>query len=390
MLIYTNMRNIIILLLLAAQAQAATITLHGGSTAASAIQLYNQSFNSVASPGDVVMLKGHYTLINLRQAHGVIFQVDSGMRVGSNTNNSYGILIEGDGWTFNGTDTLTTCVWNDNRIQTNNFIVGNSRNFTIRNIKLRRAQAAIFGNPTTGGNMGSPLIENFSISETAVLDGVTSEGIYLGPTSLGDTSQVYWQNAIIRNGTMYNLAGDGIQVALYRNVRISSIRIYNYGQNNLTNQRAGLVIGGSSSGTVDSVVINGGTGTYMQFFGYGNLLVKNCTFSNGANTTNAGESGGPDGVYIQRNGNASFSINARFENATIAQARRNAIRNVNAASVQLCNVTMTSTQANTSGANFAVVNDCNETPPPPDPAPIVKPGNRPQKVKPGRVIRLRG
>lgn len=363
---------LLIMALAAAKTFAANIVLHGGNSEATAIELYNLNFGQVVSPGDNVYLKGHYKLINLQGFAGtasqpVRFIVDSGMRVGSNTSNAYGIRISAPYWEFIGTDTVKTVVWNVTRTMTNNFNVDASKYFKVSGIKMVNAAAAFFGNPTTGGNMGWWVLENFSISntETVNVGDETSEGIYRGPTSEVDTTNVFWDSAIIRNGVMYNLAGDGVQVALHRNVLIENVHVYNYGQRNFTNQRAAFVIGGSSSGIVRNCTATGGTGPYFQCFGYGNLLIQNCNFTNGAITVNAGESGGPDGIYLQKNGNAALPLNVYIENTTVGQALRNAVRETNATGVYLCNNSFTSTGALTSGDVIANYTTCTETPPAP-------------------------
>ncbi|MCA0381717.1 MAG: right-handed parallel beta-helix repeat-containing protein [Bacteroidetes bacterium] len=364
---------LLILLMVVATIQtfAANIVLYGGNTAGQAIQLYNLNFGQVVSPGDSVRLKGHYQLINLQgfsgtQAAPVVFVVDSGMRVGSNTSNAYGIRISAPWWEFIGTDTITTVVWNETRVMTNNFNVDASKYFKVKNVKLLSAAASFFGNPTTGGPMGWWVLENFSIGNTATVnvDGETSEAIYRGPTSEGDTTNVFWDSAIIRNGVLYNLAGDGIQVALHRNVLIDNVKIYNYGQRNFAVQRAGIVVGGSSSGIVRNVIIDGGTGPYLQCYGYGNLLIQNCTFTNGAMTVNVDETGGPDGMYLQKNGNAAFPLNVYIENTVVGQALRNAIRETNATAVYLCNNTLASAGPLLNGDVFSTYTSCTTVPPP--------------------------
>lgn len=342
---------------------------YGGSSSASAIQLYNLAASEYA-PGDTVHLKGHYTLINQAGFNGtasqpVIFIVDSGIRVGSNTSNAYGIRIAANYWKFLGSDTNTTVIYNESRVMTNNFNVDTSRYFVVSNVKMIRAAAGFFGNPSTGGNRGWWVLENFSISNTEVVnpDDSTSEAAYRGPTSEVDTTRTFWDSAIIRNGVMYNLAGDGLQVALHRNVLIENVHVYNYGQRNFTNQRAAFVIGGSSDGIVRNCTVNGGTGPYFQTFGYGDLYIQNCNFINGAMTTTPGETGGPDGIYLQKNGNAALPLNVYIENTTVGQALRNAIRETNATAVYLCNNNLTSNGTLLDGNVFSTY-VCGDPPPP--------------------------
>lgn len=389
------MKLLLTLLLLPSLAMATQHNWFGSNDSTTAGQQYNQNVNLTVSPGDTINVNGYYTLINWRNVNGtaanpILIRVLDYFRVGVNTSNGYGMLVEGRYWKFVGTDTNRCLIYNPTRIQTNNFIVGASKNYTIKNLKMRYAQAALFGNPTTGGNMGSPLIENVSISMTRRLDGVTAEGMYLGPTSNVDTSAVYWQNGIIRNCVLYDLAGDGIQVALWRNVTIENCKIYNYGLDTLPNQRSGIIIGGSSSGTVKNCIVDGGTGYYFQTYGYGQVTVQNCTFINGAMIQpRSGETGGPDGMYLQKNGNATFPLYVTIENTVIGQALRNAIRETNATLVTLCNVTMNSDGPNLSGDVFTTTTNCVVTPPPPDPVEPKKPTNPVRPKKTATPVKLR-
>lgn len=391
------MRNVILALLLLATfpAMATQHNWLGSSDSTTAGQIYNQNVNLTVAAGDTINLNGYYSLINIRNVNGelgdtIYLRVLDFFRVGVNTSNSYGMLVEGRYWKFVGTDTNRCLIYNPTRIQTNNFIVGASKSYTILNLKMRYAQASLFGNPTTGGNMGAPLIEGCSISMTRRLDGVTAEGMYLGPTSNVDTSAVYWQNGIIRNCVLYDLAGDGIQVALWRNVTIENCKIYNYGLDTLPNQRSGIIIGGSSSGTVKNCIVDGGTGYYFQTYGYGQVTVQNCTFINGAMIQpRSGETGGPDGMYLQKNGNATFPLYVTIENTVIGQALRNAIRETNATLVTLCNVTMNSDGPNLSGDVFTTTTNCVVTPPPPDPVEPKKPTNPVRPKKTATPVKLR-
>lgn len=364
----------------------------GSTDSTTAGQQYNQNVNLTVSPGDTINVNGYYTLINWRNVNGtaenpILIRVIDFFRVGVNTMNGYGMLVEGQYWKFVGTDTNRCLVYNPNRIQTNNFIKGSSKNFAIYNLKMKGAQASLFGNPKGTGNMGYMILEGCSISYTRRLDGVTAEGIYSGPTDAGlDTTSVFWQNSIVRNCVFYDLAGDGIQMAMHRNLLIENCKIYDYGKDTLPNQRSGIVIGGSSSGTVRNTIVDGGTGYYLQCYGYGNVTIQNCTFINGAMILpRSGETGGPDGLFLQRNGNPTQQLNVRIENTVIGQALRNAIRETNANSVQLCNVTMTSEGANLSGDVFSYYVGCIATPSP------IKP--TPKPVKPKRTsppVRVRG
>jgi hypothetical protein len=356
-------------------------------------------------PGDTVVLQGNYKLIKLEGIAGtaeapIIFTTEGDDMVQTGIGApTYGIMFTGQHFKLLGRGKILS--ENPSGRLANNIIFGSSSEFTIDGVICKHAEAGILGNPTTGGVRRNLVFSNIVMENMATGKAIgqgTCEAIYLGHTSLKQIGphqvtiggvlrdvDASYENVTFENITMTDLDGDGIQVAMAQNVIMRNCHITNWGRKNISSHRNAFLVGGSSQALIENCSATTGTGPYVQVFGHNKTIIKGCNFSGGANGTTA-----EDGIFIDKKNLDAAPLLVAIQNTVINSATRNAIRNYDAVSVTLCNVTMTSTQANTSGANFAVVNDCNEVPPPPDPVQPVKPGSKPNKVKGGRVIRLRG
>lgn len=256
-------------------------------------------------PGDVVILEGDYSYINLDSVIGtkdnpIIFRPKGIVRVG--VKNSYGWIITNskyfivDGRT-DGADKYGFKIGGlPGEFIAQSFTFPSSDNFEINNVELANAQVGFFANPKTAG---SGPYENIKIHDSYVhgLDNPgesgRSEGVYLGRTDVASrTIGGAFQNVEIYNNTFENMAGDGIQVALTENVYIHNNTIKGYGGANLEQQRTAIIIGGCTSGRVENNTISNGTGSPIQVFGGGDVIISNNTMT--AVATSANE----DGMYI--------------------------------------------------------------------------------------------
>lgn len=258
-------------------------------------------------PGDIIELEGDYAYINLDGLAGtpeapIIFRPKAGTIVRVGVNNSYAwIMMNCKHFIIDGTTTAGKYGFKiggpvKGQYIAQSFTFPTSDNFEIKNVELLNAQVGFFGNPKIAG---SGPFKNIKIHDNYVhdLDNPMelgrSEGVYLGRTDVNSrTIGGSFENVEIYNNIFEGLAGDGIQVALTKNVYIHDNQINGYGRANLEQQRSGIIIGGCTSGRVENNKVNNGTGAGLQIFGGGEVIVKNNLFDNVATSPNE------DGIYI--------------------------------------------------------------------------------------------
>lgn len=384
----------------------ATATTHRWA-ANGAGELVNLNVSATVQPGDTIIISSpQYKLIRLEGITGtrlnpIIITIDGTDTVRTGINAAtYGILLTGTHFKLLGKNKLVS--ENPNGLLANNIIFGSSSEFTIDGVICRTSKAALLGNPKTGGVRKNLRFTNLYIENMNTGQGVglgTCEAIYLGSTALKqigehqivtngvtETVNASYDSVLFENIVMKDLDGDGIQVAMAQNVIMRNCTITNWGRKNISSHRNAYLVGGSSQATIENCTATTGTGPYVQVFGHNKTVIKDCNFSGGA-TGSASE----DGIFIDKKNLDAPGLQVEIKNTVINGARRNAIRNLDATSVTLCNVTMSNaTAGNTSGPNISVVN-CDAAPDPPQPIkPTVKPTTKPKIIKTGRVIKIRG
>jgi len=108
----------------------------------------------------------------------------------------------------------------------------------------------------------------------------TTEGFYIGHTDSdgGQSGNPYgppprMDSVEISNNIVMNCGWDGIQLANARYGVIKNNFVYKTGLQNWDTQRAGILMGGNTTGLVDSNVLINSQGTGIQTFGYGKISV---------------------------------------------------------------------------------------------------------------------
>jgi hypothetical protein len=115
------------------------------------------------------------------------------------------------------------------------------------------------------------------------IDSSSVEGMYIGSTASdgGQLSNPYgppprMDSVEISNNVVTNCAWDGIQLANAKNGCVIKHNLVNkVGTANMASQRAGILMGGNSTGVVDSNIVINSKGNGIQVFGYGDVQVYN-------------------------------------------------------------------------------------------------------------------
>lgn len=170
--------------------------------------------------------------------------------------------------------------------------------------------------------MKNVYIHDFHIKNTA------KEGMYIGSSKYlsgynrdcdGEIKNIlpsYIQNIKVYNNTIENTGWDGMQVSMANvDCEIYRNRIINYGGENKNSQRAGIVLGGGSSGVVHGNYIKDGKGDGIDVFGIGGIKIFNNVIIGSENC----------GIFI---GNRKIINNGSFEiiNNTIIRTGADGIR----------------------------------------------------------------
>ena len=259
--------------------------------------------NHGLKPGDVVVLEGNYSYINLDSVQGtaekpIIFRPKGVVNIGVNnsyawiiTNSKHFIIdgrIEGEQYGFKIGSNIK------GQFIAQSFTFPTSDNFEISNVELRNAQVGFFANPKTGEYRNIKIHDNYVHDLDNPGESGRSEGVYLGNTGKATTTEGgKFYNVEIYNNRFENLAGDGVQVALTENVFIHHNIIKGYGKADLAQQRSAIIIGGCTSGRIEDNTISEGTGSPIQVFGGGDVYVNRNKMSAVATSSNE------DGLYIE-------------------------------------------------------------------------------------------
>lgn len=256
-------------------------------------------------PGDVVEMEGDYSYIYIDSVIGtkeqpIVFKPKGIVRVG--TANSFAWIITNskhfiiDGVTDADKYSFKIGGPEKGKFIAQSFTFPTSDNFEIKGVEIANAQVGFFGNPKSGR---IEPYENIKIHDNYVHDldnpdeSGRSEGIYLGRTDAASiTKPGSFNNVEIYNNRFENLAGDGIQAALTKNLKIYDNVINGYGGADLEQQRSAIIIGGCTSGTVSHNAISNGKGAAIQVFGGGLVTLEKNEFNNVATSANE------DAIYI--------------------------------------------------------------------------------------------
>lgn len=175
-------------------------------------------------------------------------------------------------------------------------------------------------------------IANVYIHDNYIHD-TGGEGMYIGHTfPNGDINNdnlppVRMNNVKIYNNLVTNTGWDGIQLSNAREGgEIFNNTVTGYGQQNIGAQRAGIQLGGNTTGRVYGNTIDTGYGPALTAYGYGDVWIYKNTVTNGAQTTNGNE----DVSYLS-SGNNTIESNPAFRlhflSNTIHQPKHAAVRN---------------------------------------------------------------
>lgn len=133
---------------------------------------------------------------------------------------------------------------------------------------------------------------------------VDGEGMYIGHTyPYGDPAQgnripQRMDSVTISNNRVINTGWDGIQLSNARDgALIYGNTVTNFGVNNIDAQRAGIILGGNTTGKVYDNIVTNGMGNGIEAFGYDTIRIYNNTITNVGNTTKT--SGGEESIYGQ-------------------------------------------------------------------------------------------
>ena len=291
---------------------------------------------SKVKPGDILVLEGYYSYINLDSLHGTAehpITIRNKGKAWVGSNNSYAaifsncshFIIDGSGdagnkygIVFGPLDAVNTAYFDQG------LTVSNSTNYEIKNVEIKHVQVGIFGNPPSG-----PTMYNIKIHDNWIHDldnpreGGRTEAMYLGNTNIFTVSNTaHFENIHIYNNLCEDLSGDGIQLTNAQNYKIYNNIIRNYGKANLDDQHTGILAGGNSYGTVKNNTIENGTGSAIEIFGYSYHLVIGNKIRNTATSSNQ-----PDAVYIEKKGMDGDPLQVDMIDNIIDGALRNGIRN---------------------------------------------------------------
>jgi hypothetical protein len=258
-------------------------------------------------PGDIIELDGDYTFINLDSVIGtpeapVIFRPKAGGHNRVGTDNSYAWIMTNsryfilDGFA-SGADPYGLKIGGPKHGEFigQSFTFPTSDNFEARGIEILNAQVGFFAAPLNT----SKTFMNIKIHDCFIhdLNNPTEQGraecFYIGNTSIATRKNGNgFDNVEIYKNLLQGLSGDGIQVALTKNLWVHDNVIDGYGGANLEQQRSGIILGGCTSGIVENNTISKGTGAGVQCFGGGEVIIRKNQLNNVA--TSATE----DGIYI--------------------------------------------------------------------------------------------
>jgi len=291
-------------------------------------------------PGDVVCIQaGDYPYLNLFNFKGskelplTIKNCGGEVKIGGSSAN-YGIVMNNNHY-FRLTGTGDASVKygfqvnGDTKFLATGFaIAGKSSDFEIDHLEITKVEAGVLAktNPSCDAStwQGNYTMKNVKFHDIYVHD-IKGEGFYIGHTSLnvniscGGTTKTVTphdiENIEVYNNKFANTGWDGIQVSrASKNCNIYNNEVYNYGTENKSSQQAGIIVGGESNGRVYNNWVEKGTGSGIQIFGQGEVVVFN----------NIVKDAGEDAIFSDDRSTSPLSL--KLINNTILSPDRDGIR----------------------------------------------------------------
>lgn len=158
----------------------------------------------------------------------------------------------------------------------------------IDSVEVRKTAVGMYPKPIVDQNNPLTLYGGWSgdtleITNCYIHD-IVGEGIYAGDTYpnadpyAGNATPARISHVHIHHNIVDSTGWDGIQLSNARNGnRIDHNTVTNFGLQNAGGQQAGIIMGGNSTGDVDSNTVRFGTGNGIQNFGYGNINIYSNT-----------------------------------------------------------------------------------------------------------------
>ena len=285
-------------------------------------------------PGDTIILKGNYAYWNLENINGtadspVVFRNKSGKcRIG--IKNSYAaifyncshFIIDGSGDSTNKFGIIFGPASGD--YMPLGLTTTNATNYEVKNVEITHTQVGIFSSPDTGRTMKNVWVHHNWVHDIDnPAEKGRSEGFYLGNSSIVTIKNTaHFENIKINNNLLEELSGDGIQLCDAQGYQVYDNVVRNYGKSNLPSQRTGILIGSNSFGTVKNNLVQNGSGSGIQIFGYSQNLIVGNTLKNTAKAFLH------DAILIQKNGIDGAPLKVNCTDNTIEGASRNGITNL--------------------------------------------------------------
>ncbi len=286
--------------------------------------VYVLDASKLIPPGSVVQLEGDYLYYKVFNVQGtadspIVFINKGLVRIGGFK--PYTFQVQGQHFIINGSGdsshTYGFLLNYDTTVVGSSFgfCPNNSSDFEVHHVECMNAGTGVLQNPTYGGAMNNIFYHHLYIHD---LNDPNSnpqgraEAFYLGSTK--DTVPYHanydFHNCRIEDCYMENLSGDGIQVG-HGDFKIRRDTVRNYGMAHIAQQDNGIQVGQGTCATIDSVIVDSGSGIGMTAFGTDSLIVTNCTFSNIPGQASLYE----DVIYC--NGKGPVPLNMRFQNNII-------------------------------------------------------------------------
>lgn len=139
-------------------------------------------------------------------------------------------------------------------------------------------------------NYPTGAIKNVVITNNYVHD-LTNEGYYIGHTFSGLANSVAVPAPIIGlkfyNNKSENTGWDGAQFTNAQNCDVRNVQVINAGIAKRGGQSSGMPIQDATTGTFDSIYVNGSTGSGIQIFSKGDIKITNVWLINTAQNVNS-------------------------------------------------------------------------------------------------------
>lgn len=285
--------------------------------------------------GDTVILRGSYAYWNLENVNGtadspIVFRNETGRsRVGTSSSyaaifyNCSHFIIDGGGdstYKYGIIFGPVKGVYIPLGLTTTN-----STDYEVKNVELTHMQVGIFSIPDTGRTMHHLWIHHNWVHDIDnPAEKGRSQGFYLGNSNiLTIKNTAHFEQILISNNLLEDLAGDGIQLSAAQGYEVSDNVVRNYGKANLTAYRTGILIGSTSMGTIKNNHIENGTGSGIGLYGYGLNTISGNVLKNTASAVLN------DAIQLEKFGTDGAALKVNCFDNIIEGASRNGISNNN-------------------------------------------------------------